>query len=265
MLTEPAFNGIANSYDHEFTSSITGKLQRNITWKYLDKYLPKGRPLKILEINCGTGTDAYHLQEKGHQLIATDLSNKMIEVAQSKATSNPQQHTIQFEVCAFSNLYQQYKGQQFDLIFSNFGGLNCADRKELEQLNRDLSNLLAPGGKLILILMGKHCLMEKLYFLLNGKPGQVNRRSKPADAHLAEGIFQQTYYYSVKELGNIFNSFQLNIKKPVGLFIPPSYLNRQMQNHPVLLRTLLFFEKCLGNISSFSNFGDHLFIVSEKK
>ena len=38
----------------------------------------------MLEINCGTGIDADWLAKKGHFVIASDISSKMIEIAKKK-------------------------------------------------------------------------------------------------------------------------------------------------------------------------------------
>ena len=38
----------------------------------------------MLEINCGTGIDADWLAKKGHFVIASDISSKMIEIAKNK-------------------------------------------------------------------------------------------------------------------------------------------------------------------------------------
>ncbi|MDP1725437.1 MAG: methyltransferase domain-containing protein [Bacteroidota bacterium] len=265
MYTEPAFNAIAQTYDADFTESIIGKLQRNKVWYYLEKYLPQNKKLKILEINCGTGTDAIWLANKGHEVIATDISDKMIEWAQVKLKKEAIDTALAFEICSFENLKEKYKDQKFDILFSNFGGLNCSDQKALEQLNHDFKKLLNPDGKLIMVLLGKYCLMEQLYFFLKSDYSKIKRRMNPTESRLSENTFQPTWYYTAKDLQQIFNAFQLQTKKPIGLFIPPSFLEKQAIKHPKPIRVLSFFEKQLGNISSLSNFGDHILIVFEKK
>lgn len=265
MFTEPAFNAIAQTYDADFTESIIGKLQRNKVWYYLQKYLPQNKKLKILEINCGTGTDALWLANKAHQVIATDASDKMIEWANVKLKNTEWHSSLVFEICSFQNLTEKYQNQKFDIIFSNFAGLNCVDQKALKQLNSDFSNLLNPDGKLIMVLLGKYCLMERIYFFLKRDFSKITRRMTFANAKLSENNIQLIWYYSANELQQIFNSFQLIIKKPVGLFIPPSYLEKMAVKYPKLIRILSFFEKKLGNMSSLSNFGDHILILFEKK
>ena len=85
MQSTAVFDILAQNYDADFTSSAIGRLQRNRVWSYLNPIIKEaGRPLKILEINCGTGDDAIQLATMGHRVIATDSSAGMIEKAKEK-------------------------------------------------------------------------------------------------------------------------------------------------------------------------------------
>src|SRR5438105_2569973 len=106
MLVQSLFDILAETYDSDFTASSIGKLQRKRVWKLLTPILQSyNRPLKILEINCGTGEDALHLAEMGHEIIATDASGVMIEKAQRKLyESKINSDQIEFLQCSFSGL-----------------------------------------------------------------------------------------------------------------------------------------------------------------
>src|ERR1700754_863862 len=115
------FDVLAGNYDSAFTGSQTGRAQRLISRKWLQPFLENKTGLQILEINCGTGDDAYWMAQQGHHVIATDQSPEMIKQAQQKTTTpnNPV-----FYTCAFDSLIKIFPQQQFDLVFSNFAGLN---------------------------------------------------------------------------------------------------------------------------------------------
>jgi ubiquinone/menaquinone biosynthesis C-methylase UbiE len=56
--TNPApFDRIANVYDDIFSNSRIGLVQRKAVWAELDRNFRPGE--SILEINCGTGVDAF--------------------------------------------------------------------------------------------------------------------------------------------------------------------------------------------------------------
>ena len=263
------FDHIAPSYDADFTHSLIGKWQRERVWHFLEKDLDRKKSLHILEINCGTGEDALWLVKKKHKVYATDASSEMIAQAEFKAKKSvllneKEKPELSFSVCAFEQLTDKLSDQRFDLIFSNFGGLNCANEETLTHLNRIFSGLLQPNGKLIMVLLGKKCLTEKLFFTLKGDGVKANRRLQPASVQLAQQVFQPAWYYHSNEIKKLFSSFTLQNKKPVGLFIPPSYLEPWIQKRKFLLPVLNIFEQTLGNLSALADYGDHIYLSLTK-
>lgn len=259
MQRETGFNSVAGTYDTDFTFSITGRMQRKRVWKYLEKYTT--RPQHILEINCGTGEDAMMLARGGHHVTATDVAREMIAVAcQKKKPEN-----VMLDVCGFDELLLKYRSRQFDMVFSNFAGLNCVNADALKKLNHDLYELLKPGGRLVIVLLGKKCWTERLFFTLKGEREKAQRRLKEATAQLNELATQQTFCYDVREVEQIFSDFTLTEKKPVGLFIPPSYLEPLIKRNRFLVPLISIAEWLAGSINVLSNYADHTFIVLQKK
>ncbi|MEO5570400.1 MAG: class I SAM-dependent methyltransferase [Bacteroidia bacterium] len=254
-----AFDSAALSYDTDFTFSNMGILQRKRVYYFLEKILSKeSKRLEILEINCGTGEDARWFAEKGHSVIATDASEKMIDMATHKKQEL-------FEVCSYDKLIKKYSNKKFDLIFSNFGGLNCINEVQLKKLSADLFSLLKPGGKFVAVLMGKKCLWEQIYFILKLNFKKAFRRlsSTGVDAVIGDQI-QKTFYYSPAEFANLYaKEFKTIMKKPVGFVLPPSYLESFFKNKTWLLQLLNLKEKVFP-FSFLSNFADHYFIVLQR-
>jgi S-adenosylmethionine-dependent methyltransferase len=58
-------------------------LERDMTWRYLDKYLP--RQGRILEVGCATGAYTIPLAKRGYSVTAVDFSPREIEVCRRKA------------------------------------------------------------------------------------------------------------------------------------------------------------------------------------
>jgi ubiquinone/menaquinone biosynthesis C-methylase UbiE len=259
MSNRSHFDILAPGYDAAFTESHTGKAQRLISRKWLLPLVNK--PLKILEINCGTGDDACWLANQGHQVIATDQSEAMIAEAKQK-TSSAVFHTV-----AFDALLPTFANQQFDLIFSNFAGLNCVAPAELFVLSSELHALLNPGGHLVTVIFGKYCLWEMAWFLGKGQPKQAGRRwtNKKVMVPLAPGKYQPVYYYSTKKFARLLWPFRLIQKKPVGLLIPPSYMEGAMQKRPRLFQSLVNTEQRSNPSALFSAYADHVLLTFKKE
>lgn len=261
------FDHIAKDYDIDFTYSEIGKCQRNSVYRYLNKS-PKN--LNILELNCGTGEDAIWLAKQGNQVLATDISDEMIKVAKQKGAEI---NNLKFETIDINKLSDLCESlvtfavkSKFDLIFSNFGGLNCLSKKELKNFFHSASQLLHKNGKLILVIMPKNTLWERFYFILKIDFKKVFRRNtnKALEVNVennpeVSGV--KTWYYNPKDIKEIAKPyFKMVITKPIGFFIPPSYLENYFKKHKRLLRILDQLEKRIGKFGFLSRFSDHYLI-----
>ena len=73
------------------------------------------------------------------------------------------------------------------------------------------------------------------------------------------------FYYSPKNLKKLFQSeFKPVQTYPVGLFIPPSYLEKQFLNRRHWLNRLEHWEEVWGKYSMLSSFADHFCIVLKR-
>lgn len=257
-MLQKAFDTYAKNYDDHFSFSLIGKMQRERVQHYLKPYLKTTQT--ILEINCGTGVDALFFANKNHTVIATDISESMIEVAQQKiATDN----SI-FMRCDMRSL-NQLSIPKSTLVFSNFGGLNCLNKDELQQLSIDINMHLQPNGLAYFVVMGRKCVWENFYFKWIKHKGYKRRENINGVATEINNEQFTTYYYSPAELKNRFsNHFSVVSIKPIGLSVPPSYLNYFFEKHSHLLKALYLLEKLVVRFSFMANYADHYAIVLQK-
>jgi ubiquinone/menaquinone biosynthesis C-methylase UbiE len=259
------FDVAAETYDEDFTQSKIGRMQRQIVWRMLTPLLQSyGRPLNILEINCGTGEDALQLAQLGHHVIATDASLQMIQQAKQKACHSESPNKPDFIRCRFDQLATVDLNERFDLVISNFGGLNCIDEKEMSKLSEVLCNLVTEDGKLLLVVLSRFCLWEIIYYSLKGRFSTAFRRFKPSVAFKVDKHRMDIYYYSPLHLLKLFKPlFSCLQLKPVGLLIPPSYLESAFTKRPGWLRSLNRWERKLA-FPAFSFLADHYCVILEK-
>lgn len=262
-----SFDSIASIYDEQFTDIHTGFLQRQLVYAYLEELLIKDRPKRVLELNCGTGADAIWLAQKGCDVLATDISPMMIETAKKKAEAIDSGNSLGFKTIAIENIDQLSNQAPFDLIFSNFGGLNCVSPDNMQRLVPELTKLLTPKGRLVFVIMSRFCPWESFYFLAKRNWTQAWRRQrkKPVDAPLGDGITIPTWYYSPKMMAKMLDaSFQLAQQRPIGFFIPPSYLDPAFEQRPKTLSLLWAMEKFCSKIEWIAPAADH-FLIELKK
>ena len=260
-----AFDIAAIEYDTVFTHSKIGKLQRDLVYKYLKDALPKDSSLQILEINCGTGADALWLAEQGHHVIATDISEEMIRKGKQKVENTS--HPITFQKLDINDLDKTEFPHKFDLIFSDFGGLNCLSPEELKNFFKTAKSKLQPDGQIIGVIMPKYCLLETLYFSLKGSFKKAFRRNTntSVDANV-DGVIVPTWYYNPKQIQQ-FSKHAFNVagKKPIGLMIPPSYLEPFFIKKNILLKLLQGLDSLFNKLSFLAPFSDHYIITLSRK
>ncbi len=257
---EASFDKAAANYDATFTHTEIGQLQRALVYAELSKHLTSVK--NILEINCGTGEDAIWLAKQNFNVTATDIASKMIEVAQSKGNFN----NLHFKTADINSIAATFKNEKFDLLFSNFGGLNCLSKPELENFLAHIDSVLTEKGKLALVIMPKNTLWERFYFLAKAQFKNISRRKKESVIVPVDGENVTTYYYNPKDIVNLANAnFETIAVKPVGFFVPPSYLEGYFKNKKGLLRFLNRGEQGIKNASSLSKYADHYLIILQKR
>lgn len=259
---DSSFDKAAANYDSTFTNSAIGKTQRSFVRKHLSKLLKNYHTKTILEINCGTGEDAIWFAKQGFEITATDISEKMIIVAKSKQCFQ----NLNFKQADINTLSSHFNDKKFDLVFSNFGGLNCLLKTELQQFFKNASQLLTDKGQLVLVIMPKNTWWEQFYFLMKGNFKSAFRRKKESALADVDGEKVITYYYNPKDIVNLSDAFfETKSIKPIGFFVPPSYLEPFFSNKPRLLAILKKMDNGIRNWSLTSKYADHYLIAMQKK
>jgi ubiquinone/menaquinone biosynthesis C-methylase UbiE len=257
---ETSFDKAAANYDEIFTNTRIGKLQRGLVYDTLSKHLSTVQ--NILEINCGTGEDAIWFAQQNFTITATDISKKMIEVAKRKANFD----NLNFKTADINSIAATFQDEKFDLLFSNFGGLNCLSIQELRKFFKNVNSILSENGNLALVIMPKNTLWEQFYFLAKAQFSNIFRRKKESIVANVDGEKVTTYYYNPKDIVNLANAnFETMVIKPIGFFVPPSYLDGFFKTKKGTLGFLNRLEQGIKNWSFLSKFADHYIIVLQKR
>jgi ubiquinone/menaquinone biosynthesis C-methylase UbiE len=262
-----AFDTIAEDYDASFTYSIVGKAQRENVWSYLESALSPNDESKILELNCGTGEDALWFASKGHKVLATDISEKMLEITKDKINIASLLSRVQTMQTDIRKIDSAGIKEKFDLIFSNFGGMNCISFDEMEKLPSEIKKLLNPDGHLIMVIMPTFCLWETIYFLRKLDFRKAFRRlSKNGTIARFNCTEIKTFYFSPKRIKKLFKrDFEVITIKPMGFFIPPSYLDNFFSSRQKMINTLKILEQAVNGFSFFAGSSDHFLIHLQAK
>ncbi len=256
------FDVASLEYDTNFTFSNIGRAQRHFVYEHLKSILKSNTKLSILEINCGTGEDALYFAKQGHNVTATDISQGMIQVANSKSAPK----NLIFKTLDINTITQTTFTKKFDIVFSNFGGLNCLSKNKLQYFLNTLPTLLKPNGKIIMVVMPKHCLWERIYFSLKGNFKKAKRRNTNNSLLVnVDGTSIETWYYNPEDVLDLTEKiFIQKTIKPIGIAIPPSYLECSFLAKKPFLNLLKSTEHILRQ-PFWAKYADHFLIELEKK
>jgi SAM-dependent methyltransferase len=264
-----AFSAIADVYDSEYSSQLTIRLQRRIYWQYLNRYLT-GASRRVLDMNCGTGSDAVHVVEayptEKHHVTGVDISPKMIAQFNAKAIVRGIQDNM-FGYHVPLQRLGELSLEPFDLVTSNFGGLNCLTEEELRSLAATLRNRFTnPGARVVAVVMPSFCAIETAYYLAKGDAASAfRRRQREGVSANIGGTYIHTYYYTAKHFASLMEGFSVERVLPLGLFLPPSYIDNLFRRYPILTRASATGEKLLSGLSIGANLSDHYIIDLKRR
>jgi predicted O-methyltransferase YrrM len=219
----------------------------------------------ILELNAGTGIDAAYFAGKGYRVHATDIAEGMQEKLREKMRRQGLTDRVTTELCSFTALDTLRQRGPYDLIFSNFAGLNCTD--ELDKVLRSFAPLVKPGGQVTLVILPGFCLWETLLFL-RGRWRTAFRRlisgRKGTQSHV-EGHYFRCWYYSPSYVVRALkDSFDLLSVEGLCTIVPPSYIEHFAEKHRGAWRLLRVLEEKWKTRWPWKYIGDY-YIISFRK
>lgn len=215
----------------------------------------------ILELNSGTGMDAVFFAKKGFRILATDLSDGMINEINRKVKLENLSNEINLMQCSYTDLNQIYN-RKFDFIFSNFGGLNCV--ADLNLVTKHFPSLLRNNGIVCLVIMPPVCPWETIQ-LLRGKIKfafrRFNKSGLPANI---EGVSFYTYYFSHKKIMSALGpNFKLLKLMSLGVFTPIPQMEVFQNKFPRLLSFLNSLDEITSGHFPFNRIGDHIIVIAK--
>jgi ubiquinone/menaquinone biosynthesis C-methylase UbiE len=250
-----AFSKQSLHFDEDDIQNPLLQEMRSQVYNHVSKFITK--PSRILELNSGTGIDALHFVQQGHSVHATDLSNGMIEQIKGKIAHFHLHDRLAVQQLSYDQL-DQLKDQKFDLIFSNFGGLNCID--DLSRVTKNLPSILNPGGFVTWVIMPPVCFWEILSVFKGNRNAFRRFNRNGVVAHL-EGKHFQIWYHSLSSIKKAFGSnFKLVGVEGLAALSPPPHVTHFPIKHPMLYKVLQRADRVVRNYFPFNRWADHIIV-----
>jgi SAM-dependent methyltransferase len=255
-----AFDAVAERFDERYGAWKSVAAQRRaVRTALLEAFPPAAR---ILEIGGGTGEDAEFLARHRRTVLLTDVSPCMVRLATEKLRG------LGLPVPVVSpaerlDAHVESPAGRFDGAFSNFAALNCVT--DLVSVARGLSELVRPGGRVLLVVFGVWSSGEWLVEALRGRPRSVFRRMSRGDvpARLGGGEFVVRYHRERELRSAMASGFRFVRRRGIGVFVPPSAAEPWISAHPRLLGVLERIDRIASR--PLALLGDHVLYEFERR
>jgi ubiquinone/menaquinone biosynthesis C-methylase UbiE len=261
------FDHITPTHDSIFTQSSIGQLQRKQVWKYVQEVINQLEGFEVLELNHGTGEDLQLFGDTGYNLVATDLSGEVRKITEKKVAQLTMQHGVSSQYVDLDSFNETLFQKKFDLVFSNFGGLNCVNPESVKSLMQRLPLILNPGGRFVGVMMPKFCAWETIFFLLRLQFSKAFRRFTSRD--VITDVFEsdmKTWFYNPRQLKRWSRGkFRTISLRPVGVALPSIYLERFLKLKKGWIGWLNSVEGKMSDSGLFSGMADNYIIDLQLK
>jgi ubiquinone/menaquinone biosynthesis C-methylase UbiE len=252
-----AFSRTAEKYDAFAQDHPNQTRMRNKVYAHVQRYFPAGA--RILELNCGTGTDAVELARRGFHVHATDIAPGMLERVKDKARRLNLGDQITVQECSFTEL-EKVRGGAYDAVFSNLGGLNCIP--DLSAVVAQLQYVLKPGGLVTWVLMPPICLWEMGEIFRGHARLAFRRFSKNGTCAHLEGLHFTVYYFTPRQVVNWFGArYECLAIEGLSVLTPTAESKNFAKRYARLYRGLAWLDDRLAPLPPWRGWGD-FFIAS---
>ncbi len=235
--------------------------RRSLAW--LEQAFSPG--MRVLEIGCGTGTEALHLARCGVEVTAIDISEEMVRNAERRAREADLHDRIHVLNASSAEIGARFGKAAFDGAYASFGALNCGPR--LDEVAQALAFVLKDGGVFAMSVISRPCAWEIMAGTIGLNPRKGFRRlHDPTVMDLAPGAPLEIHAYSERDLRKAFSpSFRIERLEGWLVVLPPPYLADVWKRLGVLHGPATRAEILLSPRWPFRGWGEHIHMWARRR
>ena len=219
----------------------------------------------LLEMGCGTGTDAIALARGGRCVFAFDLSSEMVARARAKVAAAGLEGRVvvaQGRTRDLRSVVRESPWSRFDGAYANF---TLTYEEDLEGVARDLAEVVRPGGRLLFTVPNRLVLSETtIYAPLLRFSDVLWRFARPLRKEI-HGALVEIHAWSPWQVVRVFRP-RFRLLGMVGLptFLPPVYLHEQYARLVGGRQLLQALDRRLAGRFPWNRFGEHTLFEFER-
>jgi SAM-dependent methyltransferase len=260
---ENGYDILAPLYDGDIGSNLIGNRMRSLFRDALRETFRPGQ--HVFEIGCGTGIEALWLARQGLDVVATDVSQRMLDRVQLKAHTEGLAERIHCRKLAareIGALAEEFGRESFDGGYCHAGALNM--EPAIFHVPPQVRALIKRRGAFVCSVINKTSLFEVLFYSLILRPRKAFRRmGNVVPIPIARVGPLKEYviparFYSPRDIAQIFqDGFTLENARALEVFLPPSNLTNIYERFGVAFRPIELLENRLSRFWPVNTWGHH--------
>jgi ubiquinone/menaquinone biosynthesis C-methylase UbiE len=261
---QDAFDSASEEYDYTISHNYINSWIRKRSIKELHR-ITKARDV-LLEIGCGTGSEAIQISRRVKGVVATDISEKMLDLLRRKVKAKRLDRKIiaaMARASEISSVKDLLPDGNVRIAYSFNGALNC--EQDIHKVPGELSKVVKEGGYFLCSIRNTLCLPEALSHSLVLQFDKMSTRKDQPTMVSVGGMDIPSYYYSTTRFAQLFRP-HFRVRKIIGLpaFLPPAYLSNYYLQTGKAGRFLEKLESVLGDRFPFNRVGDQTLFVFQR-
>jgi ubiquinone/menaquinone biosynthesis C-methylase UbiE len=261
---QEAFDSASEEYDFTISHNfINTWIRKRSIRELLQLVKPEDT---LLEIGCGTGAEAIQISKNVRQIIATDISQGMLNILNQKIKANKLKNIIPLQARAanISSISSVVHGGKVRIAYSFNGALNL--EPDIDRFPLELSRILDSTGYFVCSVRNIFCLSETIAHAAVLQINKIAPRRKQPTMVSVGGIDIPALYYSTSLMSRLFKP-HFRLRKLVGLpaFLPPAYLNDYCIRFRPVTSLLERLERVLAERFPFNRLSDQTLFVFQRR
>lgn len=259
-----AFDRVAPSFDGVPGTNPIYAWMHEVNSAALRSTFPSGSCL--LDLGCGTGTDAIALAKIGCNVLCLDVSEAMVTRAREKVRSEGLEDRVVVVKARARDLQVALRESPWHSFDGGYANFSLTFEPDLRGVARSLATVLRAGAFFIGTLPNRIVLSEVLLYgsLLRFRD-VLWRFEKPLllNVHGSEMEIEASSPWKVRDA---FGPF-FRLRELVGLpaFLPPVYLSVHYQRLGAVQAPLKWLDRHLANRYPWNRLGEHTLFKFERR
>ncbi len=243
------------------TSRAAMSFADDITWHFLNKYLPKHKSIMILDAGGGDGYWAQKIVQRGYKnIVIADISQGMLNEAKKRFAKLKTNHNVTFVRSDITNM-REFETATFDYVFSQYDAISYCMKPA--QAIKELGRVAKKHAHIVASLDTKFRRVPELI-----QAEKIDEAEQLLKTNISYDYDFPQHNLTYEELTEYFTKAELTVIEVIGAPVFMHQVDEQilekLETDPKIRNRLLKMELAHCRNRSLINFAGHLQVVAQK-